>query len=68
MCVLFIGTQFSKCKCLASNIYNAQNVGQMIKDCKGKVQQKDNVIADQLLLLSTQLSAMHQVLGLGFRV
>jgi hypothetical protein len=40
---------------------HAQNVGQMIKDCKGKVQQKDNVMADQLLLLSTQLSAMHQV-------
>jgi hypothetical protein len=43
---------------------HAQNVGQVIKDCEGKVQQKDNVIADQQLQVSTlsqQLSAMHQV-------
>jgi hypothetical protein len=49
---------------------HAQNVGQVIKDCEGEVQQKDNVIADlqlQVATTSQQLSAMHQVYCLGLK-
>ncbi len=49
---------------------HAQNAGQVIKDCEGEVQQKDNVIADlqlQVATISQQISAMHQVYSLGLK-